>query len=82
MGGGSSIQYTIPVTQKPEGESAVYRLPEYKHKLLDRPEEHLLTMKDVLINTYKKYGSYEALGISFYIQDELSEQKKMHQLNI
>jgi long-chain acyl-CoA synthetase len=62
MGGGPSIQYTVPVSQKKEGESPIYRLPEHKHKLLDRPEEHLGTMKDVLINTHKKYGNNQALG--------------------
>ena len=37
MGGGASINYCVPVTQKPEGESAIYRAPGTKDKLCDRP---------------------------------------------
>ena len=37
MGGGASITYCVPVTQKPKGESAVYRNPFSKDKLIDRP---------------------------------------------
>jgi hypothetical protein len=38
MGGAQSITYCTPVTQKPQGESAIYRAPIFKDKLIDRPK--------------------------------------------
>lgn len=38
MGGTPSILYAVPVSQKKEGESAIYRSPIFKDKLHDRPE--------------------------------------------
>lgn len=63
MGATSSINYAVPVTQKIPGESAIYRFPQFKDKLFDRFEDNLRTMKDVLINSYIKYGQQDALGI-------------------
>jgi hypothetical protein len=37
MGGSPSITYAVPVTQKIEGESAIYRAPEYKDNIIGRP---------------------------------------------
>lgn len=64
MGGGASLTYSVPVTQKPEGESAIYRNPSSKDKLYDRPEPALGTMKDIILNSYKLYGKNPALGKS------------------
>lgn len=71
MGGGVSINYCVPVTQKKEGESAIYRNPLTKDKLYDRPEPALATMKDILLNSYKQYGNYPALGKSYMIKELL-----------
>lgn len=63
MGGSASeIRYAVPISDKPEHETAVYRSPEYKDKLLDRPEPHLGTMKDIFINSSNKYRDRRALG--------------------
>jgi hypothetical protein len=68
MGGSESINYVEPVTNvKPEGESHTYRNPKYKDQVLDRPEPHLGTMKDIFINSYKKFGQQGCLGITNYI---------------
>jgi hypothetical protein len=37
MGGTPSIIYAVPVTQKKEGESAIYRFPDFKDKLIGQP---------------------------------------------
>ena len=62
MGGGASITYCVPVTQKPEGESSIYRNPLTKDKLYDRPQPALGTMKEIILNSYKYYGKDPALG--------------------
>ena len=53
MGGSASINYCSPVTQKPEGESAIYRNPFTKDKLYACPAPGLETMKDIIINSSK-----------------------------
>lgn len=63
MGGGASTTYCVPVTQKPKGESSIYRNSKCKDRLLDRPEASLATMKDIILNSVKKYGNNEALGM-------------------
>jgi long-chain acyl-CoA synthetase len=63
MGGGASINYCTPVTQKPEGESAIYRNTDYKDKLYDRPAPNLGTMKEILLNSFKVFPKNPALGI-------------------
>ena len=35
MGGGASVNYAVPVTQKVSGESSTYRSPFHKDKLID-----------------------------------------------
>lgn len=62
MGGGASINYCIPVTQKPEGETSIYRNPLKKDQLYGSPTEQLTTMKAILLNTLKEYGNNPALG--------------------
>jgi hypothetical protein len=40
MGGNApSIEYSVPVSEKKPGESAVYRNPLFKDKLLDGPAD-------------------------------------------
>jgi hypothetical protein len=56
MGTSASINYAVPITPKVDGESPVYRYPTFRDKLLDRPEENLFTMKDVLINSANKFA--------------------------
>lgn len=67
MGGSASITYCVPISQKPEGESAIYRNPLSKDKLLDRPDPALGTMKEIILNSYKVYGNYPALGMHLLI---------------
>lgn len=76
MGGAPSITYCVPVTQKPEGESAIYRLAEFKDQLRDRPKENLGTMKDVILNSSKLYADFPALGKSLIIQELSLKAKK------
>lgn len=62
MGTTASINYAVPVTPKVDGESPVYRFPDFRDRLLDRPEDNLHTMKDVLINSARKFAKEPALG--------------------
>lgn len=62
MGGTPVINYAEPITQKHEGQSAIYRSPIFKDKLIDRPAPNLGTMKDIFINSSKKYADLPALG--------------------
>jgi long-chain acyl-CoA synthetase len=62
MGANATINYAVPVTHKVEGESAIYRFPDFRDKLFDRPEDALYTMKDVLIHSAHKYAQQPALG--------------------
>jgi len=82
MGGAPSICYAVPVTQKKEGESAVYRSPAFKDKLYDRPEPHIATLKDVFINCYKKFANNPALGNDFFKQEQLFERRMPPKFNI
>lgn len=61
MGGGASVNYAVPVTQKVNGESATYRSPLHKDQLIDGYGEHK-TMKAILINSAKRYPNNSALG--------------------
>jgi hypothetical protein len=61
MGGGASVNYAVAVTPKVNGETAVYRAPASKDKLIDGHGE-CKTMKDILINSGKKYSNSPALG--------------------
>lgn len=70
MGGGSSITYAVPVTQKQAGESPVYRAPEHKDKIHSYLSPNLSTMKDVLINSFKVHAKLPALGTPPNIQAE------------
>lgn len=70
MGGGASINYAVPVTPKVNGESAVYRAPANKDKLIDGYGE-CKTMKDILINSGKKYSNNPALGTTSSMQAPL-----------
>lgn len=62
MGGAPVINYCQPITQKPQGETAIYRFPTFKDKLLDRGDENATTMKQVFINSAKKYANNPAIG--------------------
>ena len=74
MGGSASINYAVPVTAKVEGESAIYRFPDFKDKLLDRFQDELKTMKDVFINSANVYAQLPALGIAPATQALLSRR--------
>lgn len=76
MGGGSSINYMVPVTAKTPGESPVYRYPEFKDKLYAYLDPNLTTMKALFINSYKKYANNPALGIALPIQAVLSKMRR------
>ena len=75
MGGGSSITYCVPVTQKPEGESSIYRNPRSKDKLHDRPAPQLATLKDIILHSVRLYGDQPALG-NRLLRQELSSTKR------
>lgn len=63
MGGNNhSILYAEPITNKPEGESPVYRHPNFKKGLIDGPFEGVKTIKQVLINSMKEHATRNALG--------------------
>jgi hypothetical protein len=66
----------VPVSQKAQGESAVYRSPDFKDKLYDRLEPHLATMKDMLINSYKKFANLPALGTNGLMQERSSRTSR------
>lgn len=62
MGGAQSINYAEAVTEKKEGETAIYRYPGYKNGLLDSPTKELKTMKDILVYSSIIYAKNNALG--------------------
>lgn len=64
MGGENSITYAVPITQKPEGETAIYRSPYTKDKLYGSPTPELTTIKAIIINSSKQYPNNPALGTS------------------
>lgn len=74
MGGSASINYSVPVNQKPEGESAIYRNPYTKDKLYDSPSPGLNTMKIILLNSLKQHSNRPAMGNCFMIQEQLSRE--------
>ena len=62
----SNIVYNQEVPNSREkGFSSVYRNPKYFKQLVSLPEPQIRTLKDVILNTEKKYGSKIGLGISF-----------------
>lgn len=81
MGGGASINYCVPVTQKPEGESAIYRAPGTKDKLYDRPQPNLDTIKKIILNSYQKYANNPALGKYSLRQERLLQKTTKQQSN-
>jgi hypothetical protein len=40
----------------------LFSFPDFKDKLVDRPEENLTTMKHILKNSLEKYPNQNALG--------------------
>ena len=82
MGGEQSINYCTPVTQKPEGESAIYRNPFTKDKLYDRPEEGVGTMKAAILSSAKRYANRPALGIALFMQEKSLKRRTSRRLNL
>lgn len=62
MGGAAPLNYCTPVTQKPEGETCIYRNPSTKDKLYSCSSPQLDTMKQVILNSLKKFSDRPALG--------------------
>ena len=62
MGGGPSINYCVPVTQPAEGESPVFRFPDFKDKLIDHLPAYGKTLKEVMIHSGKAFGHLPAIG--------------------
>ena len=75
MGGGSSINYAVAVTKPKEGETAIYRNPDSRERLLECPSEQLKTVKDILINSGKRFADKNALGKLVLIQALLFGKK-------
>ena len=66
MGGSSSdIRYAVPITDKVEGESPIYRFPDFKDELVDRPQKNITTMKDVVLYACAKFADKNSLGTKF-----------------
>lgn len=64
MGGNSSsdLIYAIPVSQKREGETEIYRHPNHTKELILVPENGVNTMQDVFLNSVRKYPHKKLLG--------------------
>ena len=64
MGGAASkpIQYAVPVTDPKEGETAIYRNPTHKDKLLTSPKTGAKTIQDILLHNFKEAPDREYLG--------------------
>ena len=62
MGGGTSIEYTVAVSEKKPGESQIFRFPEFKDGLLDGPAPDIKTIKQAMIHSFKQYGGNNMLG--------------------
>lgn len=56
MGNSSSFQYSVPITEKPKGESAIYRSPHFKNAFIESPHPDVKTMKDAVKYVCAKYG--------------------------
>lgn len=76
MGGEASINYAVPVTPKVEGESAIYRMPEYKDALRSTKDPNITTLKDAILNTYTKSPNSPALGTTPPTQEGSSKMKR------
>ncbi len=64
MGGGASILYTTPITEKKDGETPILRYPAFKNGLTDKIEPNTATLKDVFINSLQRFGNLPALGMT------------------
>lgn len=58
MGGSNStgLLYSVPVSTKKDGETAIHRHPEHTKELITCPQPDVATMKDVLLNAVKTYS--------------------------
>lgn len=85
MGGGNStIEYAIPINEKPKGETQVFRGPMFKDGLIDGPPG-IKDIKNALLTSVAKHGKNNALGtiikkqgepdtVKFITYDELLEE--------
>ena len=62
MGGGPSINYCVPVSQPAEGQSPVFRFPDFKDKLLDHVPQYGKTLQEVMIHSSKAFRDLPAIG--------------------
>lgn len=63
MGGNSSsIEYSVAVTEKKAGESAIYRSPENKDQLYEGPTADIKDMKKAILHSVKLHGKNNCLG--------------------
>lgn len=64
MGGAPSrdVIYAVPVSQKREGETAIYRHPDHVKNLLVAPGPGLDTLQAVFLNAVKQYKYKKLLG--------------------
>ncbi len=56
MGASATINYAVPISPKVEGESPIYRFPDFRDKLIDHHDDALRTIKDVLLNSARKFA--------------------------
>lgn len=62
MGGNSStIEYCVAVTEKKQGESAIYRNPMFKDKILDGPGD-VKDMKKAILDSCSLHTKNNCLG--------------------
>lgn len=58
----SSILYAEPMTEKPQGETSIYRHPEFKNELTVEAYPGGRTLKDIFIHAKETYGNKNAVG--------------------
>jgi long-chain acyl-CoA synthetase len=78
MGGAASkpIQYAVPVTSPKEGETAIYRNPTHKDKLLTAPKSGARTIQEILLHNFKEAPNREYLGYRPIISWKPDEKTK------
>ena len=78
MGGSASkpIQYAVPVTEPGKGETAIYRNPTHKDKLMTAPKTGARTIQEILLHNFKETPSREYLGYRPVISWKMDEKSK------
>ncbi|KAL4469389.1 hypothetical protein ABPG74_004642 [Tetrahymena malaccensis] len=62
MGGNQSFVYSVPVSEKKQGETAIYRHVNYQKDIVKCPNEKIQNLQDLLINSHSKFKDREFVG--------------------